>query len=72
MRHLDGMDANATGHVMASAEAGLAAGRRVVAIRCVARHDAQRLAALLRTGGVQHAHYVGKWTTIENGMVPTR
>ena len=70
MRHLDGLDANATGHVLASADADLTAGRRVVAIRGVAKHDAQRLAALLRAGGVPHVHYVGKWTTIENGRVP--
>ncbi len=72
MRHLDGLDADATGHVLATAEADLTAGSQVIVLRGVARQDAPRLAALLKDGGVAHTHYVGSWTTIEDGGVPTR
>ena len=70
MRHLDGLDGTGTGHVLAAADAALVAGGQVVVIRHVARADAPRVAAVLRAGGVAHSHYIGAWTTIENGGVP--
>lgn len=69
-RHLDRLDSSGTGHVLAAAESALASGRTVIAVRHVHRAEAAPFSNLLRSAGVSHVHYVGRWTLSEFGEAP--
>lgn len=66
-RHIDRLDSSGTGHVLRAAESALAAGRTVIAVRHVHKADAPLFSNLLRSAGVSHVHYVGRWTLSEFG-----
>jgi hypothetical protein len=69
-RHIDRLDSSGTGHVLAATESALASGRTVIAVRHVHRAEAASFSDLLRSAGVSHVHYVGRWTLSEFGEAP--
>lgn len=69
---LDELDESGTGHVLRSAEADLAAGQTVVLVRHVDATNAPTINGMLHTVGVNHTHYVGRWSVLERGHVPAR
>lgn len=70
IRHIEALDETGTGFVLANAEEALLAGRRVLAVSSVRRHDARLVADLLRSLGAADVRYIGRWTTLEYGIVP--
>ncbi len=71
VRYIEMLDSSGTGHVLGTAEADLRAGRSVVMVRHVDSATAGWMSDLLRANGVDHQHYVGRWTVAEHGIVPS-
>lgn len=70
LRHIDALDETGIGFVLSTAEAALLAGRRVLIVGAVKRHDAPSVADLIRSLGATDVRYIGRWTTLEYGIVP--
>lgn len=70
MRHIEALDNDGTGHVLAAAERDLRAGHAVVLVLHVDRDDAAPLSDLLHVFGVPHVHYIGRWTVAQHGTIP--
>lgn len=70
MRHIEALDSDGTGHVLAAAERDLRAGHTVVLVLHVNHTEAATLSALLHVFGVPHVHYIGRWTVAQHGTIP--